>query len=129
MSTLQQVQVIIIALAFTSYVLYKVRVAKLDLRYAITWLIVAAGMLGIAAFPHMILQLAFFLGFEAGTTMVFIATSAVLAIIVFRQTIVLSNLEKRVVALTQVIAVMQHEQEGRNSEKLDREITGTDRDE
>jgi len=117
MSTIQLVQVILIALAFSAYVLYKVRMAKLDLRYAITWLVVTAGVLGIAAFPHLVLRLAHFLGFEAGTTMVFIAATAVLGVIVFRQTIVLSDMEKRIVNLTQTIALMRQEQDEKNLDK------------
>ena len=116
MTILQQIQVVVVALLFSIYVLRKVRVAKLNLRYAITWLVVTAGVLGIAAFPHLVLRLAYFLGFEAGTTMVFIAATAVLAIIAFRQTIAISKMEKRLVSLTQTIALMRYEQEERKPE-------------
>jgi hypothetical protein len=117
----QQIQVIVIALAFSLYVLYKVRVAKLDLRYAITWLLVMAGVLSMAAFPRAVLWLANYLGFEAGTNMVFIAALAVLAIIVFRQTIKMSDLEKRIVTLTQTIAILRHEKEKQEEQQNQQE--------
>ena len=116
MTTIQSVQVIILALAFAIYIVRAARVARLDMRYAITWLIVVVGVLLIAIFPAAFLWIADTLGFEAGTNMLFILAIAVLAVIAFRQTAMLSKMEKRIVKLTQIVALLEHKQKGESSD-------------
>jgi len=114
MSVFQQILVIIIALTFSVYVVYKVRAAKLDLRHAIIWLVIAVGLLFVAVFPKLVIRFASLLRFEASTTMIFIVATALLALITFRQTLKISALEKRVINLTQSIALLDNEKENRD---------------
>ena len=109
MSTAQQIEVIVLSLLFSIYVLYKARSEQLEMRYAITWLMVVAGLLFMAIFPRAVLWLAEFLGFEVGANLLFMTAIVVLSVIVFRQTVMLSTMEKRIVTLTQTVALLQVE--------------------
>jgi len=109
MTTLQTIMIIILAVAFAVYIVRSARVARLDMRYAITWLAVAVGALFIAIFPRVVLWLAVdVLGFEASTNFIFIVAIVVLAVIAFRQTMMLSKQEKRIVKLTQTVALLEY---------------------
>ncbi|MCL2187131.1 MAG: DUF2304 domain-containing protein [Defluviitaleaceae bacterium] len=110
MPTLQAILVILLSIAFTVYILYTARSTRLDMRYAITWLIVAAGAIFIAIFPNLIMRISYLLQFEAATNMLFIAAIVVLAVIVFRLTITLSKMEKRILQLTQALALLNDTQ-------------------
>jgi len=106
MPTIQSVLVILLSIAFTAYILYATRLTRLDMRYAITWLIVAAGAIFIAIFPNAIIWISYIFQFEATTNLLFIIAIVVLAVIVFRLTVTLSKLEKRIVKLTQTLALL-----------------------
>ena len=122
MTTLQAVFVILLALLFSVYVIRSAKVARLDMRHTITWLVVTAGILLVAIFPRGVFWLAGIIGFEASTNMLFIAAIAILAVIVFRQTMLISAMEKKMTRLTQTVALIEHDMKGH----MENEIEKTD---
>ena len=111
MTTLQSILVIVISISFALYIIYSARKARLDMKHAIAWLFIAFAAVIVAVVPRGVMWIANRLDFEASTNLLFIIAILVLAIIAFRQTTMISKMEKQIVRLTQTLAIVQKQGE------------------
>ncbi len=103
-----EIQVIIIVLAGIGilYIGNLVRVRRLELKYALIWFLVGVLVIIFAANKHWLQSLSDFLGIELPINMLFFAGFIFVLMIIFTQTIVISNLTRRVKRLTQEVGIL-----------------------
>ncbi len=100
-----------------------VRKRKLDLRYALSWIILMVVLLVLDIFPIIIDKLSKVMGIELPlNTLVFLGFCFLL-VIVFGLTISLSNMSSRVKSLTQELALFKKEME----DKIDKDNVNIDK--
>ena len=83
-----------------------IRKKKVDLRYALPWIIMGCIMLVLDVFPQLLGKMATLLGFELPINMLFFLGVCLALAILFMQTVAISNLSEKVKKLTQEEALM-----------------------
>lgn len=103
-----EIQVIIIVLAGLGilYIGNLVRVRRLELKYALVWFLVGVLVIIFTANKHWLQDLSNFLGIELPINMLFFVGFLFVLMIIFTQTIVISNLTRRVKRLTQEVGIL-----------------------
>lgn len=103
-----EIQVIIIILAGLGilYIGNLVRVRRLELKYALIWFLVGVLVIIFAANKEWLQKLSTLLGIELPINMLFFAGFIFVLMIIFTQTIVISNLTRRVKRLTQEVGML-----------------------
>ena len=103
-----EIQVIIIILAGLGilYIGNLVRVRRLELKYALVWFFVGVLVILFAANKDWLQSLSKLLGIELPINMLFFAGFIFVLMIIFTQTIVISNLTRRVKRLTQEVGML-----------------------
>lgn len=96
---------IIASLITTLYILRRIRHAKLQIEYAIFWLIFAGMLLIISIFPNLMIMLTRAVGMQSPINCVFLLVIFTLMIKLFMQTIEHSQLEDKLKQLTQRLAI------------------------
>ena len=105
MSVAAQILTIVIALGGFFLVLYLVRRRKLKERFAVTWLIVGAGMVVLALARPLLDRLSTALGIQSGTTTVFLIAVLVILGIQLQLSVSVSRLEERLRDLAEFVAL------------------------
>lgn len=103
-----KIQIIIIVLASIG-ILYTgnlVRVKRLELKYALVWFLVGILVIIFAANKHWLQGLSNLLGIELPINMLFFMGFLFVIMIIFTQTIVISNLTRKAKRLTQEVAML-----------------------
>lgn len=103
-----EIQIIIIVLAGLGilYIGNLVRVRRLELKYALVWFLVGILVIIFAANKHWLQSVSNFLGIELPINMLFFAGFIFVLMIIFTQTMVISNLTRRVKRLTQEVGIL-----------------------
>lgn len=96
---------IVASLITTLYILRRIRHAKLQIEYAIFWLLFAGMLLIISIFPNLMIQLTRAVGMQSPINCVFLLVIFTLMIKLFMQTIEHSQLEDKLKQLTQRLAI------------------------
>lgn len=102
--------VVIIAL---SVIINMIRKKRLELRYALAWLIVGIGIFILDCFPQLITWLANKLGIASPINMLFFLGFCFSLMIIFVLTIAVSRTSIRIKQLAQEIALYEKEKEGK----------------
>lgn len=105
MSGLAQVLTIVIAVGAFALVLFLVRRRMLKERFAITWLLVGAGMILFALARPLLDRLSDALGIQSGTTTVFLLAVLVILGIQLQLSVSLSRIEERLRDLAESVAL------------------------
>ncbi len=87
------------------YVLRKIRKDKLQIEYALFWILSAFSLVIIAVFPQIIFWIADLLGVISPVNVVYLIIIGILLLKVFMMTIELSQLENKVKELVEKIAI------------------------
>lgn len=95
MSPAVQVLTVVIAIGALVLVLALVRTRRLKERYAVTWIVVAVGMVILAVARPLLDRLSDALGIESGTTTVFLVAILVILGIQLQLSMSLSRLDER----------------------------------
>ena len=103
-----KIQVIIIVLAALGilYIGNLVRVRRLELKYALVWFLVGILVIIFAANKNWLQGLSNLLGIELPINMLFFVGFIFVLMIIFTQTIVISNLTRKSKRLTQEVAML-----------------------
>lgn len=111
---------ILASLSTTLYILKRIRHAKLQIEYAIFWLIFAGMLLIISIFPNLMIMLTRAVGMQSPINCVFLLVIFTLMIKLFMQTIEHSQLEDKLRQLTQRLAIEEklREEEAQELEEL-----------
>lgn len=105
MSSILRALLILCSLLFTYFMLKKIRQSKLQIEYAIFWIIFAGLVVLLALFPEIAYWGATVLGIISPVNMIFLFVIFILLVKVFLMTIELSALENKVKELVQKIAL------------------------
>lgn len=82
-----------------------VRKRKLELKYALSWLIAIVFVLIMDCFPVLLIRLSYFLGIWAPVNMIFFLGFCFSLLIIFVLTVTLSRMSERVRKLAQAVAL------------------------
>lgn len=96
---------IFVSLLALLYIIRKIRFSKLQIEYAIFWILCALMFVVIAIFPGIVVWISQQLGMMSPVNVVYIVIIAILLLKVFMMTIELSQLENKVKELVQKIAL------------------------
>ena len=101
-------QVTVVALVLLAMVLLinRIRKNKLELKYALSWIFLGAGILIFDLFPGLTSFLASLLGIEVPINMLFFLGFCFSLLIIFSLTVAVSRLSRRVTKLTQELALL-----------------------
>lgn len=91
------------------YVVNKIRRRELDLKYAITWILLSVVILIIVAVPGMLNWMTVALGIYDAMNMVFFLGFIFCILIIFSLTIALSRQAERIRKLTQQVALSEYD--------------------
>lgn len=105
MGFILRLMLITASLITTLYILKRIRHAKLQIEYAIFWLIFAGMLLIISIFPNLMIMLTRAVGMQSPINCVFLLVIFTLMIKLFMQTIEHSQLEDKLKQLTQRLAI------------------------
>lgn len=91
------------------YVVRKLRKSALEIQDSIFWVGLAVLLIVIAIFPDLVGIFARFFGFASTSNFVYFCGIVVMLARVFTQDIKIANLKKKLTAMTQTIALKEHE--------------------
>ena len=117
-----KIQIIIAALVISALIVIinMIRKKRLELSYALSWLLVGAGILVLDLFPQLIRILSTELGIASPVNMLFFFGFCFSLIIIFVLTIAVSRMSMRIKNLTQEMALYEkYIQEKENNNKND----------
>lgn len=117
MSTVFRVILIVVSLLTTFYILKKIRQSKLQIEYAIFWILFAGVLIIFSLFPWLVSMLTRLIGMQLPVNFIFLFFIFVLLVKMFLMTIELSTLENKVKDLTQELALEEKERADEQKEE------------
>lgn len=109
MSLAVRILLVFVSLVSTGVMMRKIRESKLQIEYAIFWIIFAGMIVVLALFPELAFWGARMLNIQSPINMIFLFIIFILLVKVFLMTIELSSLENKVKELVQKIALDEKE--------------------
>ena len=116
MSPVFQGLLILGAILMTYFILKRIRQSKLQIEYAIFWIIFSGILLIFSIFPFLVALLTRLLGMELPVNFIFLLFILILILKAFFQTIETSALENKVRNLTQRLAIEEKDRQEELSE-------------
>ena len=101
----------------TFYILKKIRQSKLQIEYAIFWILFAGVLILFSLFPWLVSMLTRLIGMQLPVNFIFLFFIFVLLVKMFLMTIELSTLENKVKDLTQELALEEKERADEQKEE------------
>lgn len=111
MSTVFQALLIFGAVFMTAYIMKRIRQSKLQIEYAIFWIIFSGILLIFSLFPFLVAILTRAIGMELPVNFIFLFFILILILKAFFQTIETSALENKVRNLTQRLAIEEKDRQ------------------
>ena len=109
MTPVFRIILIVVSILSTWYILKKIRQPKLQIEYAIFWIIFSGVLVIISLFPWLVSLFTRLLGMQLPVNFVFMVFIFILLVKLFMMTIELSALENKVKDLTQELALEEKE--------------------
>ena len=109
MTPVFRIILIVVSILSTWYILKKIRQSKLQIEYAIFWIVFAGVLVIISLFPWLVSLFTRLLGMQLPVNFVFMVFIFILLVKLFMMTIELSALENKVKDLTQELALEEKE--------------------
>ena len=119
MSITLRIVLIAISLIGFLYVIIKIRNSKMQIEYALFWIILSLLFMFMAIFPRVLYWLTGKLGFMSTSNLVYLMIIGILLLKVFMMTIEISALEQKVQSLVQQIGLNEKKYE---EDKLEENI-------
>lgn len=126
MTPIFRVLLIVVSLLTTYYILKRIRQSKLQIEYAIFWILFSGVLIVFSLFPWLVSLFTRMIGMQLPVNFIFLLFIFVLMVKLFFMTIELSTLENKVKDLTQELAL--EEKERRDEQKRLLEETGSAKD-
>ena len=111
MSAVFQVLLIFGAVLMTYFIMKKIRQSKLQIEYAIFWIVFSGILLIFSIFPFLVAMLTRMIGIELPVNFIFLFFILILILKAFFQTIETSALENKVRNLTQRLAIEEKDRQ------------------
>ena len=109
MTPVFRIILIVVSILSTWYILKKIRQSKLQIEYAMFWIIFSGVLVIISLFPWLVSLFTRLLGMQLPVNFVFMVFIFILLVKLFMMTIELSTLENKVKDLTQELALEEKE--------------------
>lgn len=109
MSLKLQVIIILALLVTAGLIVNMVRKQKIDLRYALGWILICIPILILTVFPSLITQISNLLGIASPVNMLFFVGFIFVIIIIFTLSVSVSHLATKLKMMAQEIAILKHE--------------------
>ena len=109
MTPVFRIILIVVSLLTTFYILKKIRQSKLQIEYAIFWILFAGVLIVFSLFPWLVSMFTRLIGMQLPVNFIFLFFIFVLLVKMFLMTIELSALENKVKELTQELALEEKE--------------------
>ncbi len=117
MTPVFRIILIVVSLLTTFYILKRIRQSKLQIEYAIFWILFSGVLIVLSLFPWLVTLFTRLIGMQLPVNFIFMVFIFVLMVKMFLMTIELSTLENKVKDLTQELALAQKERLDRLREK------------
>ena len=121
MTPVFRIILIVVSLLTTFYILKKIRQSKLQIEYAIFWILFAGVLIVFSLFPWLVSMFTRLIGMQLPVNFIFMFFIFVLLVKMFLMTIELSALENKVKDLTQELALEEKEREEQEAEEKRRQ--------
>lgn len=105
MNFLIRMLLIVCAVLLLVYMLKRIRQAKLKIEYTIFWILFSSVLVLMGIFPKLFYKISYMIGFQSPISMVFLVIIFVLIVKMFFMTLQISQLENKIDALAQQIAI------------------------
>lgn len=126
MTPIFRILLIVVSLFTTYYILKRIRQSKLQIEYAIFWILFSGVLIVFSLFPWLVSLFTRMIGMQLPVNFIFLLFIFVLMVKLFFTTIELSSLENKVKDLTQELAL--EEKERRDEQKKLLEETNSVKD-
>lgn len=117
MTPVFRIILIVVSLLTTFYILKKIRQSKLQIEYAIFWILFAGVLIVFSLFPWLVSMFTRLIGMQLPVNFIFLFFIFVLLVKMFLMTIELSALENKVKDLTQELALEEKERADEQKEE------------
>ena len=122
MTLIFRILLIVVSLFTTCYILKRIRQSKLQIEYAIFWILFSGVLIVFSVFPWLVSLFTRMIGMQLPVNFIFLLFIFVLMVKLFFMTIELSTLENKVKDLTQELALEEKE---RRDEQKDEAVSET----
>lgn len=109
MTLIFRILLIVVSLLTTYYILKRIRQSKLQIEYAIFWILFSGVLIVFSVFPWLVSMFTRMIGMQLPVNFIFLLFIFVLMVKLFFMTIELSTLENKVKDLTQELALEEKE--------------------
>lgn len=104
-----QIEILILVILFSIYILYSVKKDRLTMKYATLWLIASFIVFVMVLFPSLLKLLNLVFKFEVISNMIFFGGFILLTFIIFSLTIIVSTQSRKIRILTQEVSILKNE--------------------
>ena len=118
MTPVFRILLIVLSLFTTYYILKRIRQSKLQIEYAIFWILFSGVLIVFSLFPWLVSMFTRMIGMQLPVNFIFLLFIFVLMVKLFFMTIELSSLENKVKDLTQELALEEKEHRDEQKELL-----------
>lgn len=126
MTLVFRVILIVVSLFTTYYILKRIRQSKLQIEYAIFWILFSGVLIVFSLFPWLVSMFTRMIGMQLPVNFIFLLFIFVLMVKLFFMTIELSTLENKVKDLTQELALEEKAREDELRRKQMKEVHTAD---
>ena len=126
MTLVFRVILIVVSLFTTYYILKRIRQSKLQIEYAIFWILFSGVLIVFSLFPWLVSMFTRMIGMQLPVNFIFLLFIFVLMVKLFFMTIELSTLENKVKDLTQELALEEKARADEQKRSLEKEVQTED---
>ena len=109
MSIMLRILLISMSVLSLVYVVWRIRNSKMQIEYALFWIVLATLMIVMSVFPQIVYWITIKMGMISAANVVYLFIIAILLLKVFMMTIELSSLENKVRELVQQLGIDEKE--------------------
>ncbi|MEF2879311.1 MAG: DUF2304 domain-containing protein [Blautia sp.] len=111
-----KIQIIVIAITLLAmlYIINKIRIKEIELRYSLLWLFLGTGIIVFAFFPQISGWIAYFLGISKTINMLFFAGFCFMLPIIFSLSVAVSKMSNKLKKLSQELALLEKKVKDKN---------------
>ncbi len=107
MTTILRIEMILLSIFFLFLVLRTVRKKKLQVQYALIWIVLAIGTFCLAVIPGFAEGLAKLFGIETASNFVYLLAILSLLLLTFSLTIIVSKQAQKIKNITQIVSIKE----------------------
>lgn len=116
MSIILRITLIVVSVLCLVYVLRKIRYSKLQIEYALFWIVFSGVLVVIAIFPEIVYWVTSIMHMMSPANVVFLAVISIMILKIFMMTIEISQLENKINKLVQELALSEKAQQDKIEE-------------